>query len=140
MYENILIPTTGSEVSSRAVPHALDMAGIYGATLHALCVVSRSTTYGDFTVGRMESEINEIRKAADRIVNDVADQADEAGVECVTAVSEGDPSENILDYAESNDIDLIVMGGRKRSPAGKMLFGSVTQSVILHADVPVTVV
>lgn len=50
------------------------------------------------------------------------------------------PSEAIVNVAAELDADRIVMSGRKRSPAGKVLFGSVTQSVLLHTDVPVTVV
>ncbi|MEF8829643.1 MAG: universal stress protein [Haloarcula sp.] len=49
-------------------------------------------------------------------------------------------AEGILDLAADIEADVIVMGGRKRSPAGKALFGSVTQSVILDATIPVTVV
>lgn len=48
-------------------------------------------------------------------------------------------AEGILDLVDELDADTVVMGGRKRSPAGKALFGSVTQSVILDATVPVTV-
>jgi nucleotide-binding universal stress UspA family protein len=51
----------------------------------------------------------------------------------------GDPAAEILGYAERYDIDQICVGGRKRSPAGKALFGSVTQSVILGSDRPVLV-
>jgi len=47
--------------------------------------------------------------------------------------------EAILDHAEEHDVDSLVLGGRKRSPAGKALFGSVTQSVILNTDRPVVV-
>ncbi|WP_411963661.1 universal stress protein [Haloferax sp. YSMS24] len=58
----------------------------------------------------------------------------------VTIAEAGAPPEDgILDLAKDVDADHIVMGGRKRSPAGKAVFGSVTQTVILESDVPVTV-
>ncbi|WP_232701968.1 universal stress protein [Halobacterium wangiae] len=50
-----------------------------------------------------------------------------------------DPVEGIVTVADDIDADLIVLGGRKRSPAGKAVFGSVTQSVILTTDRPVAV-
>lgn len=51
----------------------------------------------------------------------------------------GDPSEEILEHAETHDVDLLCLAGRKRSPSGKMLFGSVTQDVILRTERPVFV-
>ena len=52
----------------------------------------------------------------------------------------GDPAERILQVAEGVDAAVVAMSGRKRSPAGKAIFGSVTQSVILDGDRPVLVV
>lgn len=52
----------------------------------------------------------------------------------------GDPAEEILDHAQKVDARYIVIGGRSRSPVGKALFGSVTQSVLLDADRPVVTV
>ncbi|OVE84080.1 universal stress protein [Natronolimnobius baerhuensis] len=51
----------------------------------------------------------------------------------------GDPATEIRDYAVTHDVDLICLAGRKRSPAGKALFGSVTQDVILNTERPVLV-
>lgn len=64
----------------------------------------------------------------------------EAGIEVEKRRMHADPTEAILDEASDFQADRIVMAGRRRSPAGKVLFGSVTQSVLLNADIPVTVV
>ncbi|MDS0259234.1 universal stress protein [Haloarcula sp. S1CR25-12] len=50
------------------------------------------------------------------------------------------PADGILDIAEEHEADHIVMGSRKRSPTGKVIFGSVSQQVLLESPVPVTVV
>ncbi len=49
------------------------------------------------------------------------------------------PKSAIIETAEEIDADRIVMTGRKRSPSGKVLFGSLIQSVMLNSDIPVTV-
>jgi len=60
-----------------------------------------------------------------------------AGVSVEIREESGDPAESIIATAESLDADAICIAGRKRSPAGKMLFGSVSQSVILNTERPV---
>lgn len=52
----------------------------------------------------------------------------------------GDEAEAILELAESVGADQIVIGGRRRSPSGKAIFGSTAQTVLLEADCPVTFV
>lgn len=69
----------------------------------------------------------------------VAESAlEEAGIDVTKRREHGEPAEVIIDVARELDADTIVMTGRKRSPAGKVLFGSITQSVLLNADRPVT--
>ena len=68
------------------------------------------------------------------------DQLAEAGVSVELARRHGEPGEEIVDYAESVEADGIVVPGRKRSPVGKAVFGSVTQDIVLEADLPVTIV
>lgn len=80
-------------------------------------------------------------KSADRIgsVRHATEYLEEHGVEVELLDESGDTAEFILKEAEDRAVDAIVLGGRKRSPAGKALFGSVTQSVILNTDIPVVV-
>lgn len=52
----------------------------------------------------------------------------------------GDPSSMILDFAEEENVRYTVIGGRKRTPTGKAIFGSVAQSVLLESDRPVVTV
>lgn len=61
------------------------------------------------------------------------------GIEHSTAKDRATPIEAILDLATDLDADSIVLGGRKRSPTGKVLFGSVTMSVLRNTDIPVVV-
>jgi nucleotide-binding universal stress UspA family protein len=51
----------------------------------------------------------------------------------------GDPAESIVSVAQDLDVDAICVAGRKRSPAGKVLFGSVSQAVILNTERPVLI-
>ena len=69
----------------------------------------------------------------------VRDELAEADVDVATVSRQGDPIEEILDVARERDVDCIVVGGRKRSSLGKLLFGSVTQAVILNSNRPVMV-
>lgn len=64
---------------------------------------------------------------------------EEAGVDYHVLEDSGDVADDIIDEAEDLDVDLIVLGGRKRSAAGKALFGSVTQKVLLNTDRATTV-
>lgn len=64
----------------------------------------------------------------------------DAGISVETRREHAAPAEAIVETARELDAELIVMAGRKRTPAGKVLFGSVTQSVLLDSPVPVAIV
>jgi nucleotide-binding universal stress UspA family protein len=72
-------------------------------------------------------------------VRETKDRLEATGVTVELLESSGDPATEILKYAEEYDVNQICVGGRKRSPAGKALFGSVTQEVILGTHRPVLV-
>lgn len=72
-------------------------------------------------------------------VRQAKNHLEESGIEVTIIEDRNDPVEAILEHESEQDADAIVIGGRKRSPAGKVLFGSVTQSVLMNTDTPVVV-
>ncbi|WP_435362106.1 universal stress protein [Haloarchaeobius sp. DFWS5] len=72
-------------------------------------------------------------------VRQVQEVLDEADIDSELAESSGSPANEIIDHANDIDADCICVSGRKRSPAGKALFGSTAQAVILDAERPVLV-
>lgn len=133
MYDRVLFPTDGSDATNRARRHALDLAKQYGATLHVLAVVTEDPYRDEAAAERATEE-------AERTVDAVAAAAREEGVDVVTAVEQGVPHEAILAYAESADVDMIVMGTHGRTGVGRAIIGSVTERVVRTATVPVVTV
>jgi len=86
-----------------------------------------------------ERDLDAIEQHGQRIVNDVAEAVSD-DISTETAVLRGTPYESILDYADDNAVDLIVMGTHGRTGVDRYLLGSVTEKVVRTADVPVLTV
>jgi len=124
---NVVIGVDDNE--ERAMACARAVADLPGGPSEKRVTVLHSFT--DNPSGASASQLASVR--------DVVDFLEERGVEVTVTESSGDPADQLLDAAQDIDADLIVVSGRKRSPTGKALFGSVTQSVILNAERPVMV-
>jgi nucleotide-binding universal stress UspA family protein len=81
--------------------------------------------------GASVSQIASVRKAKEYL--------EDAGVDVFLSEASGDPANQIVQLADEMDADMVCVAGRKRTPTGKVLFGSVTQGVILNTDRPVLV-
>ncbi|WP_265111333.1 universal stress protein [Halosolutus halophilus] len=132
MYTDVLIPTDGSDGTRRAITHGLTIADRFDATVHALSVVPEGP------LGSLESD--GARRAAQRAVARVEADARDGGLPVTTAVRRGVPHEEILDYADEEGVDLIVMGTQGRTGLDRVLVGSVTERLVRMADVPVVTV
>ena len=138
MYDEILVPTDGSEASRRATEHAVDLASNYDARVHALYVVDTSV-YLTLETGA-EMVLEALEKEGESAVQAVEDAATAAGVAVVTAVTDGNAYDVIAEYVADNDVDLIVMGTHGRTGLDRYLLGSVTERVVRTSDVPVLTV
>jgi nucleotide-binding universal stress UspA family protein len=137
-YENILIPTDGSDASIHAAEHILSLAASLGATVHVLSVVDEAALGLDVrsTVASEESE-----GAASGAVESIASEAEERGVtNIVRHIEHGTPAEVILDSIESNDILAVGMGTTGRRGTERILLGSVAEKTVRSAPVPVITV
>ncbi|WP_232703187.1 universal stress protein [Halobacterium wangiae] len=94
------------------------------------------------TLTSEEADAPDAQQHVERVVTVklVRDYLAERGIGVELAEARQPPADGILEIAAEFDVDHIAMGSRKRSPTGKVVFGSVAQQVLLEADVPVTVV
>lgn len=138
MYDKILIPTDGSDQAARAVETGLDFAEAFGATVHALYVVETEATY-ILTVGLGDDEMEEYKQYGEDTVDEVVEAARARGLEATGAVKTGRISEEIVEYAEENEIDHIVMGKQGRGAIEKYI-GGTAEKVMRMSSIPVTAI
>ena len=138
LFGKILIATDGSKYSRSAAAKALEIARLHGSKIYALYVIDlRALT----NVNGMPAPDNIYLILADdgkHSVDEVKKMAGDLPVE--TFVLAGHPAHTIIQFAQENDIDLIVTGTLGKSGVEKLLLGSVAAHVIRHAPCPVLVV
>lgn len=136
--EEVVVPTDGSDTAERAADLAAAFAAATGARLHAVHVVDLGILWEEADVGRV---VDTLQDAGQRAVDRVADRATEAGVDRVeTAVLQGTPHREVVDYAADHDADLVVIGTHGRSGLERYLLGSVAERVVRLSDTPVLAV
>jgi nucleotide-binding universal stress UspA family protein len=137
MYDEILVPTDGSEAVDRALDHAVRLASDHDATVHALYVVDRRIATANS--GDLHDEIVEdLETQGEEAVAAVAERAEEAGLDAETSIVRGTPDTEIVSYADERGIDVIVMSPEGKSPRERIRsLGSVSDRVADDATVPV---
>jgi nucleotide-binding universal stress UspA family protein len=139
MYETILVPTDSSEGASVAVEHAINIAGTYGATLHALYVVDTRMSPISTKIDR-DVVIDLLDQSGERPTTPVLDRAKEMNIPAIETIRVGVPHKIIREYIDKNDIDLVVMGTHGRTGLEHTLLGSTTERIVRTVDVPVLTV
>jgi nucleotide-binding universal stress UspA family protein len=152
---SIVVGTDGSEPADEAVRQATDMASREGARLHLVTAYpdpqmlrERTTIWSNDPKGLLDSggtgggaqTIVDLREVAESLVQRAARDAVSKGVEVETHVREGQPAEVIIDVANQEQADLIVIGSRGLTGIKRYLLGSVSTKVSEHAPCSVMIV
>jgi len=139
MHERVLIATDGSEEAARAVEYGIDLAEAFGAEVHVLYVIETGATY-ILTVGLSDEDMAEYEEYGEEIVTGVVERVADRGLEGTGVVRTGRVSEEIVEYAEENDIGSIVMGQVGRGATIDKYIGSTAEKVMRMTDIPVTAI
>jgi nucleotide-binding universal stress UspA family protein len=123
--QKVLYPTDFSSYSNQAYFHALAQAEIHGASLTILYVYNASQREGDKNFWR--GQLEQIRPA-------------NASIKVEHVLLEGDPAQEIINYAREANIDLIVLGTHGRTGKDRLLMGSVAEKVMRDGPCSVLVV
>lgn len=143
MYERILVPTDGSEITSKAVQTAIGLASRLNARIFTLSV---KEPFPYSAISEMQpTPPQEFFDAQERIaasrVKQVQEAAGAANVACESSTVEAlHPWEAIIDFARQKQCDLIVMASHGRRGMASLLLGSETARVLTHSTIPVLVV
>jgi nucleotide-binding universal stress UspA family protein len=143
MFQQILLPTDGSELSERAALAGVSFAKEVGAQVVGLTVRPEfhTFTYKTDMLEDTEHQFNaSTEQQAEQYLTFISNAARTAGVPCTVAqVVSDDPYEAILQTAKERKCDLIIMASHGRRGVKGMLLGSETQKVLVHSDIPVLV-
>ncbi|MFH1090361.1 MAG: universal stress protein [Pseudomonadota bacterium] len=140
-FKKILFPVDLSEVSPKIAPHVKKLKDQLGAELHVLFVARQMKHYGGLYVPHLNIKMfeDELMKGAKKKLREFLNETF-SQVPLVSKVVYGDPAEEIINYAQAEGMDLIVMGTHGRKGLERILFGSVAEHVVKNSPVPVLTV
>jgi nucleotide-binding universal stress UspA family protein len=147
MFKKILLPTDGSEASERAGEYAISTANLNGADIIVLNVID--TSYLNSLPQRelrekLDEELREEGKISVEEFKKKIEDEQCAGncknIKLITMVKQGRPADVILETAEEDNVDHIVMGKSGKHGLERFLLGSTTERVVRGAKVPVSII
>jgi nucleotide-binding universal stress UspA family protein len=138
-FKNILFPIDFSESSNKIIPYVITMAQAFQARVHLLYVVRDFKYLTSFHVPHpsLDRLENEVLENAQKMISRIGE---ENFSDCLTRVLTGDAATEILEYAQTEKIDVIIMGTHGRKGLDRTFFGSVAENVVRNAPMPVMVI
>ena len=137
MYQRALIPLDGSTTAEGALPFILQIAGPLGLDVALLRVVTPAPGAAAVELGPVALEnTNKLCAEAEAYLVPFATELRANSIRVTTHVRRGEPAQEILACARDSKADLIIMTTHGRTGVARLLFGSVAEAVLRHADIP----
>ena len=143
----ILVPVDRSQCSINAVEFALDLAARYESGIYLVHIIPFTWRYclttdeeGLIPPYVMKDAIKEMKINGERLLSSVFTTVKQAGIEAHAQLEHGRPANKIVQIAERESFDLIVMGSSGRGAIARLFFGSVSDEVTHKAPCPVLIV
>jgi len=148
VFDKMLLPLDGSEVSETAIPYAIELAKRFGSKVTLLETVEslgqaiatmapvEPVLVTPETTEQIVEGVEAEQKAAEEYLTAVAAKFKAEGVETGWVVLSGSPGFEILAYADKEGLDLIVMATHGRGGLDRVIHGSVCDHVMRHTKLP----
>ena len=136
--QRVLVATDTSATSAAAERAGVELASRVGASLILLSVIDPSRLR--LPGGLFHTRVDQIRSDRETALARSVDAARQQGIAAQYLIWEGDPGASVIDAAEAEGADVIVVGSHARGPVGRLLLGSVSSHLVAHAPRPVLVI
>ena len=142
MYNQILVPLDGSELAEMALPHAESLARKYDTTLVLLSIVTPPTitSRGAKAMELFEEKINTLMQDADEYLDKLKRKLAEKKIKTEIYTKLGPVVKSILEFADNDDVDLVIIASHGRSGLGRFFFGSVAAGILNRVGQPLMVI
>jgi nucleotide-binding universal stress UspA family protein len=137
---SIVVGTDGSPSADAAVRRAADVSKGVGARVHLVTAYPDVATFRETIVSSAKADPIDLRNVAESVLARESRALADQGIDVVTHAREGDPAEVIIDVAQEQAADLIIVGARGLSGLQRFLLGSVSSKLSHHAPTSVMVV
>ena len=136
--QRVLVATDTSATSAGAERAGIELAARFGASLILLSVIDPSRLR--LAGGLFHTRVDQVRAEREAALARIVDNARQQGVSTQYLIWEGDPGDSVIEAAEAEGADVIVVGSHARGPVGRLLLGSVSAYVVDHGRRPVVVI
>ena len=136
--QKLLLATDLSEASYSATEQAFELASRLGAALLVVSVIDPGSLL--LPGGRFRARVDQVRERREQQAQALVERGLNQGVDVSFLIWTGDPGDQIVEAAEAELVDMVLVGSHGRGAVGRLFLGSVSEHVVRNAPCPVLVV